>query len=176
VPQTSHTEAHFTGGALFTRHRYWHGRRTNRSFALADGLSAAVSSTHVVIIAGLAPVPLLWALAGFLPPAVMPSATSRNSCGRKEKSKLFQMRKPRRSRTYFSPMGLPNRNVVTRELRLSGAPCKPYSSALWQLVLPTSSSGGFPWLASRRTHLATGPSPKGSRRRFLTIPIVLIVW
>jgi VIT1/CCC1 family predicted Fe2+/Mn2+ transporter len=54
VPQTPHTETHFTGGELVRDIVIGMSDGLTVPFALAAGLSGAVSSSHVVVVAGLA--------------------------------------------------------------------------------------------------------------------------
>src|SRR5450759_1223337 len=53
MPQTSHMEKHFTGGALVRDIVIGMSDGLTVPFALAAGLSGAVSSARVVVIAGL---------------------------------------------------------------------------------------------------------------------------
>ena len=120
MPQTPHTETHFTGDALFTRHRYWHGRRTNRSFALVAGLSAAVSSTHVVIIAGLAEIAagsIAMGLGGFL--------AARSNAERYEQELLREKREVETIPDAEAKEGadiFPSYGLTQQECRYTGAP------------------------------------------------------
>ncbi len=54
MPQTPHTETHFTGGELVRDIVIGMSDGLTVPFALAAGLSGAVSSSHVVVVAGLA--------------------------------------------------------------------------------------------------------------------------
>jgi VIT1/CCC1 family predicted Fe2+/Mn2+ transporter len=69
VPQTPHTETHFTGGDLVRDIVIGMSDGLTVPFALAAGLSGAVSSSHVVVIAGLAEIAagsIAMGLGGFL--------------------------------------------------------------------------------------------------------------
>jgi vacuolar iron transporter family protein len=66
MPQTPHTETHFTGGEFVRDIVIGMSDGLTVPFALAAGLSGAVSSSHVVVVAGLAEIvlgPSLWAWA-----------------------------------------------------------------------------------------------------------------
>ncbi len=54
MPQTPHTERHFTGGELVRDIVIGMSNGLTVPFALAAGLSGAVSSARVVVVAGLA--------------------------------------------------------------------------------------------------------------------------
>ena len=54
MPLTTHIESHFTGGELVRDIVIGMSDGLTVPFALAAGLSGAVSSSHVVVIAGLA--------------------------------------------------------------------------------------------------------------------------
>src|SRR5689334_24863092 len=56
MPQTPHVERHFTGGATVRDVVIGMSDGLTVPFALAAGLSGAVSSTHIVVTAGLAEV------------------------------------------------------------------------------------------------------------------------
>lgn len=69
MPQTSHTETHFTGGELVRDMVIGMSDGLTVPFALAAGLSGAVSSSHVVVVAGLAEIAagsIAMGLGGFL--------------------------------------------------------------------------------------------------------------
>jgi vacuolar iron transporter family protein len=69
VPQTPHTETHFTGGELVRDMVIGMSDGLTVPFALAAGLSGAVSSSHVVVVAGLAEIAagsIAMGLGGFL--------------------------------------------------------------------------------------------------------------
>jgi vacuolar iron transporter family protein len=69
VPQTLHTETHFTGGALVPDIVIGMSDGLTVPFALAAGLSGAVSSSRVVVVAGLAEIAagsIAMGLGGFL--------------------------------------------------------------------------------------------------------------
>jgi vacuolar iron transporter family protein len=69
VPQTPHTETHFTGGELVRDIVIGMSDGLTVPFALAAGLSGAVSSSHVVVIAGVAEIAagsIAMGLGGFL--------------------------------------------------------------------------------------------------------------
>ena len=69
MPQTPHTETHFTGGALVRDIVVGMSDSLTVPFALAAGLYGAVSSTHVVVVAGLAEIAagsIAMGLGGFL--------------------------------------------------------------------------------------------------------------
>jgi VIT1/CCC1 family predicted Fe2+/Mn2+ transporter len=69
VPQTPHTETHFTGGELVRDIVTGMSDGLTVPFALAAGLSGAVSSSHVVVVAGLAEIAagsIAMGLGGFL--------------------------------------------------------------------------------------------------------------
>ena len=69
MPQTPHTETHFTGGELVHDIVIGMSDGLTVPFALAAGLSAAVSSSHVVVVAGLAEIAagsIAMGLGGFL--------------------------------------------------------------------------------------------------------------
>lgn len=69
MPQTPHTETHFTGGELVRDIVIGMSDGLTVPFALAAGLSGAVSSSHVVVVAGLAEIAagsIAMGLGGFL--------------------------------------------------------------------------------------------------------------
>ena len=69
MPQTSHTESHFTGGEFVRDIVIGMSDGLTVPFALAAGLSGAVSSSHVVVVAGLAEIAtgsIAMGLGGFL--------------------------------------------------------------------------------------------------------------
>lgn len=69
MPQTLHTESHFTGGELVRDIVIGMSDGLTVPFALAAGLSGAVSSSHVVVVAGLAEIAagsIAMGLGGFL--------------------------------------------------------------------------------------------------------------
>ena len=69
MPQTPHTETHFTGGELVRDIVIGVSDGLTVPFALAAGLSGAVSSSHVVVVAGLAEIAagsIAMGLGGFL--------------------------------------------------------------------------------------------------------------
>jgi len=69
VPQTPHTETHFMGGALVRDIVIGMSDGLTVPFALAAGLSGAVSSSRVVVVAGLAEIAagsIAMGLGGFL--------------------------------------------------------------------------------------------------------------
>ena len=69
MPQTPHTEIHFTGGEVVRDIVIGMSDGLTVPFALAAGLSGAVSSSHVVVIAGLAEIAagsIAMGLGGFL--------------------------------------------------------------------------------------------------------------
>jgi len=93
MPQTPHTETHFTGGELVRDIVIGMSDGLTVPFAPAAGLSGAVSSSHVVVVAGLAEIAagsIAMGLAAFLPREATQSITSRNSFGKKEKSRPSQ--------------------------------------------------------------------------------------
>lgn len=69
MPQTPHTESHFTGGEFVRDIVIGMSDGLTVPFALAAGLSGAVSSSHVVVVAGLAEIAagsIAMGLGGFL--------------------------------------------------------------------------------------------------------------
>ena len=69
MQQTPHTETHFTGGELVRDIVIGMSDGLTVPFALAAGLSGAVSSSHVVVVAGLAEIAagsIAMGLGGFL--------------------------------------------------------------------------------------------------------------
>lgn len=69
MPQTLHVESHFTGGELVRDIVIGMSDGLTVPFALAAGLSGAVSSSHVVVVAGLAEIAagsIAMGLGGFL--------------------------------------------------------------------------------------------------------------
>ena len=69
MPQTPHTETHFTGGELVRDIVIGMSDGLTVPFALAAGLSGAVSSSHIVVVAGLAEIAagsIAMGLGGFL--------------------------------------------------------------------------------------------------------------
>ena len=69
MPQTPHTETHFTGGELVRDIVIGMSDGLTVPFALAAGLSGAVSSSNVVVVAGLAEIAagsIAMGLGGFL--------------------------------------------------------------------------------------------------------------
>ena len=69
MPQTPHTDTHFTGGELVRDIVIGMSDGLTVPFALAAGLSGAVSSSHVVVVAGLAEIAagsIAMGLGGFL--------------------------------------------------------------------------------------------------------------
>ena len=69
MPQTPHTETHFMGGALVRDIVIGMSDGLTVPFALAAGLSGAVSSSRVVVVAGLAEIAagsIAMGLGGFL--------------------------------------------------------------------------------------------------------------
>jgi vacuolar iron transporter family protein len=69
MPQTPHTERHFTGGELVRDTVIGMSDGLTVPFALAAGLSGAVSSARVVVVAGLAEIAagsIAMGLGGFL--------------------------------------------------------------------------------------------------------------
>ena len=69
MPQTPHVESHFTGGELVRDIVIGRSDGLTVPFALAAGLSGAVSSSHVVVVAGLAEIAagsIAMGLGGFL--------------------------------------------------------------------------------------------------------------
>ncbi len=69
MPQTPHTETHFTGGELVRDVVIGMSDGLTVPFALAAGLSGAVSASHVVVVAGLAEIAagsIAMGLGGFL--------------------------------------------------------------------------------------------------------------
>ena len=69
MPQTPHIESHFTGGEFIRDMVIGMSDGLTVPFALAAGLSGAVSSSHVVVVAGLAEIAagsIAMGLGGFL--------------------------------------------------------------------------------------------------------------
>src|SRR5882762_4107326 len=102
-----HSEHHFTSGNFVRDIVIGMADGLTVPFALAAGLSGAVSSNRLIVIGGLAEIAagsIAMDSADILPRAAMPSTTSWSACARNAKSSKFRRRKRRRSAAYFSPM------------------------------------------------------------------------
>jgi hypothetical protein len=78
MPQTPHVERHFTAGESVRDIVIGMSDGLTVPFALAAGLSGAVSSTGIIVTAGLAGsrrAPSRWASGATWPPAATPSTT-----------------------------------------------------------------------------------------------------
>ena len=100
MPMTPHAEKHFTGGDAVRDIVIGMADGLTVPFALAAGLTGAISQTHVIVTAGFAEIAagcdrdgarrLSW------PRAAMPSTTRASSAARSTRSTSRRMRKPRK--------------------------------------------------------------------------------
>ena len=99
MPQTPHVERHFTGSESVRDVVIGMSDGLTVPFALAAGLSGAVGSAQLVVVAGLAEIalgPSPWGWVGFLQPRVTWNTTSKNWRGKVVKSSRYRTRKLRR--------------------------------------------------------------------------------
>ena len=105
MPQTPHTETHFTGGEFVRDIVIGMSNGLTVPFALAAGLSGAVSSSHVVVVAGLAEIAagsIAMGLGGFLAARSDAEHYEQERFAKKEKSRPSRKKRPEKSWTSSS--------------------------------------------------------------------------
>jgi VIT family len=110
MPQTPHTERHFTGTATVRDIVIGMSDGLTVPFALAAGLSGAVDSTGIIVTAGLAEIAagsIAMGLGGYLAARVMLNITKQNGSERQQRSRRNRRPRLRKSPRYSGPTASP---------------------------------------------------------------------
>ena len=104
MPATPHVEKHFTATETVRDVVIGMADGLTVPFALAAGLAAAVSSTKIIVTAGLAEIvagAIAMGLGGYLAARTVPNITGQNERGKLGKSTIFVTKKFKKSRKYL---------------------------------------------------------------------------